>query len=219
MMKLYMNPFSTTSRPVSLFAAEAGIALEEIVVDLMTGEHRQPKFLAINPNGLIPVLDDDGFTLTESSAILKYLASKAGSPLYPTELQKRARVDEAMDWLNANLYRDLGFNLVYPQMFPHHRRRSDEGNAATVAWGNEKTCAWLDVLDKRLIGPESDYLCLGRLTIADFLGSGMVGLGEAVSFDFSKYRNVSRWLSTMKRLANWQRVNGAFYQMIAAQAA
>lgn len=49
-MKLYMNPASATSRPVSHFAAEEGIELEEIVIDLMIGEHRQPAYLALNPN-------------------------------------------------------------------------------------------------------------------------------------------------------------------------
>ena len=134
-MKLYMNPVSTTSRPVSLFAAEAGIPLDEIVIDLTTGEHRMPAFLAVNPNGLVPVLDDDGFVLTESSAILKYLAMKANSPLYPDDLRERARVNEAMDWLNANFYRDFGFNYVYPQIMSHHRRRTDTGNADVVAMG------------------------------------------------------------------------------------
>ena len=84
-MKLYYHPASTTSRPVVLFAAESGIALELQVVDLFTGEHMQPPFGAINPNHLVPVLEDGAFRLTESSAILKYLADKVGSPLYPKD--------------------------------------------------------------------------------------------------------------------------------------
>ena len=97
-MKLYYHPTSTTSRPIQLFAAESGIPLDLQLVDLFTGEHCQPAFDAINPNHLVPVLEDGSFRLTESSAILKYLAEKTGSPAYPRDLQQRARVNEAMDW-------------------------------------------------------------------------------------------------------------------------
>ena len=101
-MKLYFHPASTTSRPVLLFAAEAGIALDQQVVDLFTGEHYQPPYEAVNPNHLVPALEDGSFRLTESSAILKYLADKTHSPLYPKDLQQRARVNERMDWINTS---------------------------------------------------------------------------------------------------------------------
>jgi glutathione S-transferase len=79
-MKLYYHPVSTTSRPVMLLAAEAGLDLDYEVVDLFAGAHLQPGYEAINPNRFVPVLEDGEFRLTESSAILKYLAEKAGSP-------------------------------------------------------------------------------------------------------------------------------------------
>ena len=78
-MKLYTHPISTTCRPIMLLAAEQGIALDMQVVDLFTGEHMQAPYGAVNPNHLIPVLEDGAFRLTESSAIMKYLADKAGS--------------------------------------------------------------------------------------------------------------------------------------------
>ena len=53
-MKLYMHPVSMTSRPVRLFIAESGIKVDEQVVDLMTGEHLQPAFAAINPSKMVP---------------------------------------------------------------------------------------------------------------------------------------------------------------------
>ena len=79
-MKLYYHPISTTSRPVMLFAAESRIPLEMKVVDLFTGEHVKPPYSALNPNKLIPTLEDGDFVLTENSAILKYLADKIDSP-------------------------------------------------------------------------------------------------------------------------------------------
>jgi len=218
-MKLYMHPASATSRPVLLFAAESGIALEEQVVDLMTGEHLQPAFLALNPSGMVPLLDDDGFRLAESSAILKYLAEKAGSPAYPADLRERARVNERMDWLNTNLYRDLGFNLVYPQIFPHHHRRSTEGTDAAIAWGQQRTRHWLGLLDTKILGPDADHLCLGRRTLADYLGAGLVTMGEAIGLDYAAYPNIHRWLAGMKRLPSWPAVNAGFDGMVEAMRA
>src|SRR5690349_23189669 len=147
-MKLHYHPVSTTSRTVVWFAQEQGIALDLQVIDLFTGEHCGERFAAINPNCLVPVLEDGDFRLTESSAILKYLADRAHSPAYPTELKARARVNEVMDWFNANLYRDLGYGVLYPQVFPHHRRATDELQAGTIAWSQEKAKAWLTILDK-----------------------------------------------------------------------
>src|SRR4030081_868586 len=87
-MKLYMHPASTTSRTVALFVADNNLPVEFQVVDLFTGEHAREPYASINPNKMIPVLDDDGFVLSESSAILKYLAEKFNSPAYPKDLQQ-----------------------------------------------------------------------------------------------------------------------------------
>ena len=105
-MKLYMHPVSMTSRPVRLFIAENKIPVEEVLVDLMTGEHYQEPYASLNPNRLVPMLEDGDFRLTESSAILKYLADKFDSPAYPKDLKQRAKVNEIMDWINTNFYRD-----------------------------------------------------------------------------------------------------------------
>ena len=73
-MKIYYHPVSTTSRPVMLFCQENNISADFTVVDLMKGEHVQPPYSTeVNPNKLVPVLQDGDFRLTESSAILKYL--------------------------------------------------------------------------------------------------------------------------------------------------
>ena len=102
-MKIYYHPVSTTSRMIKLFAEEEGVDLEFQVVDLFTGEHLKEAYDAINPNHLVPVLEDGDFRLTESSAILKYLADKIDSPAYPKDLRQRARVNERMDWINTQL--------------------------------------------------------------------------------------------------------------------
>jgi glutathione S-transferase len=211
-MKLYMHPVSMTSRPVRLFIAENGIAVEEQVVDLMTGEHTVPPYAQMNPNKLVPMLvEDDGFRLTESSAILKYLATKYDLPAYPKDLQKRAKVDEIMDWFNTQFYRDFGYGLAYPQIFPHHKRPSEELQQGTIAWGRERAQGWFQILNDFWIGPRQQYLCGDEITIADYFGSCLATLGEIIRCDFTGYPNVQRWLGNMKKLKNWNRINEALY--------
>lgn len=208
-VKLYMHPVSMTSRPIRLFIAESGIKLDEQLVDVMKGEHLDPGYARKNPTQLVPLLEDGDFRLTESSAILKYLADKIGSPAYPSDPKRRARIDEMMDWLNTQFYRDWAYNLCYPQLFPHHRRRSDEAHAGTVEWGRENSRRWLQVLNDHWIG-NNQFLVGNRITIADYFGSGLVTLGEAIHTDFSKYPNVARWLANMKSLKSWGPVNEVF---------
>lgn len=210
-MKVYCHPASTTSRIVMLFAAEEAPEIEFQVVDLFTGEHMKPPYSAMNPSCLVPMLEDGDFRLTESSSILKYLADKKGSASYPKELRERARVNEMMDWVNTNLYRDLAYGLVYPQAFPTHKRRSDEAQASTLAWAKEKSQGWLKILDQSLLGPKKAYLCGERITIADYLGAEMIGLGELIRCNFAPYPNVERWLGRMKGLKSWPKVHEVFY--------
>src|SRR5215207_3937343 len=101
-MELYAHPLSTKSRAILLFEAESDLHVDLRTIDLSSGEHLRERFLSINPNGLLPVLVDGKVRLTESSAILRHLANRTGSSAYPSDL--RARVDEVMDWINANLY-------------------------------------------------------------------------------------------------------------------
>jgi len=210
-MKLYMHPLSPTSRPVLLFMADNKIDAEQQVIDLMTGEQLKDAYRAVNPNCLVPMLEDGDFRLTEGSAILKYLADKIDSPTYPKDLKKRAKVNEMMDWFNTNFYREFGYNLCYPQLFPHLKRRSEEAQAATLEIGKQNSERWLKVLNDHWIGQNNDYLCSNEVTIADYLGAGIITLGELVGEDFSKYPNVKRWLDNVKKLPSWPKVNEVFY--------
>ena len=209
-MKLYMHPVSMTTRPVRLFIAENNIPMDEVFIDLMKGEHYGDAYTAVNPNRMVPMLEDGDFRLTESSAILKYLADKIGSPAYPKDLKARAKVNEMMDWLNTNFYRDWGYGLAYPQLFPHHKRRSDEAHAGAIEWGANNSKNWLKLLNDHWIGPKNNYLCGNEITIADYFGAGLVTLGEVIGCDFSPYPNIQRWLGNMKKLKSWDSVNEAF---------
>jgi glutathione S-transferase len=213
-VKLYYHPVSTTSRGVMLFAADSGLDLDYQLVDLFTGAHFQPEYVAINPSRQVPVLDDGDFRLTESSAILKYLAEMTGSKAYPADARKRARINERMDWLNTGFYRDFGYGLIYPQIFPYMRRPDENVQAATVAWGRDKARDWLKVLDQDLIGPKNAYLCGDEVTLADYFGAPMLVLGEIIHCDYADYPNIRRWLGNMKARPNWPKVHEAFYKYL-----
>ncbi|NLD53657.1 MAG: glutathione S-transferase family protein [Burkholderiaceae bacterium] len=209
-MKLYYHPVSTTSRPIMLLAADEGIELDYRLVDLFTGAHLAPDYACINPCQQVPLLEDGEFRLSESSAILKYLAEKAGSAAYPTDLRQRARVNEMMDWFNTGLLRELGYGSVYPQTLPHHKRGDAAVQAAHLAWSGERARRWLSILDRDLIGTRT-FLCGTRLTIADYLGACIVTLGDVTRLDYSPWKNVSRWIATMKARPSWDEVNEGFY--------
>jgi glutathione S-transferase len=209
-LKLYYHPASTTSRVVQLFAMDQGVDLDYQLVDLFTGEHCKPEFARINPNCLVPVLEDGDFVLTECSAIIKYLADKVGSPAYPKDLKERARVHEMMDWFNSNIYKDFAYGVVYPQTFPHHKRPTDAAQAGTIDWGKQKTQAWLKILDANLIGPDKRYLCGDKITLADYMGAEMIGVGKLIGCNYAAYPNIERWLGNMKALKSWSKVHEAF---------
>ena len=209
-MKLYYHPVSTTSRPVLLFIQENNIPAELQVVDLMTGEHMKPPYSGMNPSKLVPMIEDGDFRLTESSAILKYLAEKTNSPAYPKDLKARARVNERMDWINTQLCRDLAYGLVYPQIFPNHKRPSDEHQKGQLAWAQERAKGWMKVLDESLVGKQN-YLCGDQITIADYFASSFVSLAEFIRADFSPYPNLKRWYERMKGLKTWNKVHEVFY--------
>jgi glutathione S-transferase len=213
-MKLYCDPISTTSRPVMLFIAEHELDVECVHVDLMSGGNLDPAYLAINPNGIVPFLVDDDFRLGESSAILKYLADKVGSPAYPTELRARAKVNEALDWLNTQLHEYFCLFTVYPNFgIPHGL---DPAIAqGLIAFGEEHAPRWLKVLDEHMLG-RRNFICGDQITLADYLGSSFVVLGEGAAFDLSPYPNIERWVARMKARPQWDKTYAGFYGFLSA---
>lgn len=216
-MQLYVNRCATTSRAVLAFCRAADIAVQVREIDLSRAEHHSPEFVSLNPNRLVPVLVDGDFVLTESSAILRYLAGKIRSPWYPEDARARARVDELLAWFEANFYRDFGFQYVYPQLLPHHRRASEEATRGTVEWGLEKSRAWLAVLEGHFLAGRV-YAAGDALTIADFFGVSILSLGQLVGCDLTRYPNVRRWFLQVTGHPSWVAINGPFDDFAAAVA-
>ena len=99
--------------------------------------------------------------------------------------------------------------MLYPQVFPNHKRPTDEQHAGTIAWGKEKAKTWLTVLDTHFLG-KTPYVA-GDISIADYFGSCIVTAGELIGCTFEGYPNVQKWLGTMKQLASWPKVNEVMY--------
>jgi glutathione S-transferase len=209
-MDLYVDPAATTSRAVLAFCKAETLDVTIRPVVLMKGEHRQSAFVALNPNCMVPVLVDGDLVLTESSAILYYLANKTQSALYPKDLVPRAKVDELVAWFGTNLYKDFGYQFVYPQVIPTHRRASEEANRVTIEWGREQSNRWLAVLDHHVLGPERTYVVADRLTIADYYGASIVSLGELIGFSLAQYPNVRRWYRAITTDPSWAAINTSF---------
>lgn len=218
-MKLYYDPASTVCRGIMLFVAEAGLKIEFEYINLFADQQMEPAFAQVNPNRTVPALIDGDLVLTESSAILKYLADLTGSPAYPTDLRERARVNAAMDWFNTGFYHAYGYTQVYSRMLAHKYGLSDAAAQAEYeAKGLEVSIRCLDVLNDHMIGA-GDFVCGPAITIADYFGLPIVALGEIVEFDLSRWPNIQRWVATMKSRPDWSDVDVGFQGMKAAIAA
>jgi glutathione S-transferase len=213
-MKLYYDPISTTTRPVLLFLAEHELPVDLMHVCLLTGEHLQPAFGAVNPNRKVPILVDGEFSLPECSAILKYLAEVCGSATYPQNLRARARVNAAMDWFNTGLSFYFNYLHNYPQFLGTHAWASPVTQAEVLARGLEGARQALDVLDQHMLSEA--YVCGPDLTIADYLGAAYVGVGEAVGFELDPWPKVSAWMARMRARPAWAEAHAAFHGMITA---
>ncbi len=207
-LRLYYDPASTTCRPIILFASETGIPLDYQLVDLFSDENRSEVYTRLNPNQAVPVLEHDGFVLTESSAILKYLADLTDSPAYPKDLKARARVNEVMDFFNTYLMRDYVYGLVYSRVLAHYRLPGP-AQKQFVALHEPRAAKRLKALDA-WIGSKQ-FICGNSITIADYFGSGIISAGELVGLDLRAYPGVARWMNTMKALPSWDEVHAGFY--------
>ncbi|WP_395022593.1 glutathione S-transferase family protein [Dongia sp.] len=170
-------------------AKELGLEIEAVEIDLASGQHRSPEFLKINPNGQVPVLDDDGFILYESLAINLYLVKKQGGPLAAASLQEEARFMQWSLWVVNEIEHLLIAILEHRMMLPEGERRPA---LADDAW--RKLQKPLGVLEQTLT--DRDYLVGNRFTVADLNVSIVMSLINRLSLDITRYPNVRAWLDT-----------------------
>jgi glutathione S-transferase len=108
MLKIWGRKNSINVQKVLWCAGELGLKYDRVDVGLQFGGNHEPWYLAMNPNAVVPTIDDDGFILWESNTIVRYLSAKFGSgKLYPADLRTRADAERWMDWSTSTLYSDM----------------------------------------------------------------------------------------------------------------
>ncbi|NRD52234.1 glutathione S-transferase family protein [Corallococcus exiguus] len=201
-MKLYFHPLSGNSRRVLLVAAHLDIPLERIVVDLTTGKQREASYLGINPNGRVPVLDDGGFVLWESRAIMVYLAEKTpGQTLLPTDAQGRADVNRWLFWCSAHMA--PANTVLVLENFVKQRTGRGPPDPAEVARGEALFAQTAPVLDSHLAG--RTWVTQERLTLADLSLAASFALAGPARLPLEGYANLRAWLGRVQELEAWQR--------------
>jgi len=201
-MKLYFHPMSGNSRRVLLVATHLEVPLERVEIDLPRGEQRGAPHLRRNPNGRVPVLEDDGFVLWESRAIMQYLADKTpGQTLLPTDARGRADVTRWLFWCAAHMAQ-ANTVLVYERFV---KAVTGRGPADPVeeARGEALFAQHASVLDAHLAG--RTWVAQDRLTLADFSLAAGFALAGPARLPIGDYANLRAWLGRVQELDAWKR--------------
>lgn len=205
-MRLFFHPASPNCVAVLAVARRVGIELDVQHVDLFNGEHQRPEFLALNPNGLVPVLSDGGFVLWETLAILEYLgAIEASHLLLPSDPRQRADVSRWLAWGLAHWNPSLQ-PFIFERMFKPLKGLGDpdEQRLAAMQAKLDHAAALLDMTLAR-----GGNVCGERRTLADYYLAAYPIYASQAGIDLQPYRNVSRWLERMHSLEEWQSAAGA----------
>lgn len=190
-MKFYGHPYSNASRRAQMFCEEAGIPYTFITVDLMKGEQNLPAYQALNPNTKVPVIDDDGFVLWESQAIMRYLADKhKASKWYPIEPKARAAVEQWLDWNHTRLGPEAG-KIMFNTHFA-----GDNGSPQAIEDAKKWLAKILPVMNGEL--SKRPYLCGDQPTLADLAAVTNLAYLEMCQFDLSPYPAVMKWFNGIK---------------------
>lgn len=201
MIKLYGNPASTCTRKALMTLEETKTPYEFVVVDFATGEHKGAAHVARQPFGQVPTIEDDGFSMYESRAIMRYVAEQAGSALVPKELKARAIMEQ---WISVETsdFTPHAMKFVYHHVF---QRKQDDAVMAAAAEGLEKATA---VVAKQV--EQQDYLVGKDLTLADisfmpYIEYGMATPAKAI---FAKHPAFLSWWGRLSERATWRKVSG-----------
>ena len=193
-MKLYENPFSPNCRKVRAVAQHLGLSLETQMVDLRSGAQKAPEFLAINPNGKVPVLVDGSTTIWESNAILSYLASQKDTSLWPKN-NERYQIMKWMYWEANHMAPAVG-KLVGQYIFAPMGGKSPD--QAIIEDGVKAFRTFGAVANGQL--ESTKFLTGGTPTIADFSVAVWLGYTESCKLPSSEFKHLSRWWTDVQNL-------------------
>ena len=159
---------SSNVQKVLWCCGEIGVPFTRRDVGGAFGGNRTPQYLALNPNGLVPTIDDDGFVLWESNAIVRYLAARYGrGTLHQDDARERASAERWMDWQQTTLATPMVVLWRSLVRNPELKTPAGEIDAA-----RERSAAAFGILDRQL--DQAPYIAGSRLTVGD------IALGYAV---------------------------------------
>ena len=199
-MKLYLFP---AGRAIGVLALKVHLALdcEVQLVDFRRGEQLTPQYLSLNPNRKMPTLEDDGFVLWESNAILFYMAAKQPqSGLWPGELHTQADVLRWLAWQGAHWDAE-SCGMVSYEKASKAVLGLGPPDPAFITRGEQNFLRFAAVLNESLKG--KTWLVGERLTIADFSIGGVVPSAERNQLPIGEFPEICRWYMGLKRLPAW----------------
>ena len=187
-MKLYNVAYSGNSYKVRLLLAQLGVPCEIVEVDILKGASHTPEFLKINPNGRTPVLDDDGFILAESNAILAYLAR--GTKYLPEDRKKFGQV---FQWMFFEQYSHEPF-IATSRFWLQHKPDSPE-KTNLLASKREGGWAALKIMEEHL---EKNAFFVGSYSIADIALFAYTHVADEGGFPLAQFPQIRGWLKRVE---------------------
>jgi glutathione S-transferase len=211
MLKIYGAELSSPSNKVRFVANELGLEYDYQSVNLVAGDNQKEEHLKLHPGGKVPVIDDDGFVLFESNAIIRYLATKSESPLYPAGAKQRALVDQWSDFVSHHIATAVSRVLVNRVFAPFLNQEVDERSLADGLSFLER---FLPVVNAPL--EERRYLAGGELTLADFSLLAALDPAEVAQVDMSGYLNITRWRKDLMGREFYTKCHKSYGDVLAA---
>ena len=185
-LKIYGIPRSRAFRTLWM-AKELGLDYENIPTDMGNGGTRTPQFLAINPNGHIPAIDDNGVVLWESMAINLYLAKKhSAGTLYPSQLEDEARAWQWSFWGMTEVERPVLTALFNRALYPEDKR-----DAAAADEAERQLQQPLKVLDRAV--SKTPYLLGDTFTVADLNVGSILSWARPARIDLGGVPKMADW--------------------------
>jgi glutathione S-transferase len=203
-MRLYHHPFSSNARRAVITALELNIPLEMVLVDLPKREHKQPAFLARNPAGRVPVLEDGSVILPESHAIMLYLVAHAtNQTLYPSDLQGQAQVNRWMFWCSAHF--QPAISVLNWELFVKKVAGLGEPDPAQITRGEGLVQEVGALLDAHLASRE--WVAGPNMTLADIsLATPLMTMKQA-KLPVTQFKHVQSWFARLQARESWQKTN------------
>jgi glutathione S-transferase len=187
-IRIHSFPLSGHAHRVQLFASVAGIAHQIVHVDLPAGEHKQAKFLTLNPLGIVPVIEDGDAIVHDSISILIYLARNYAPAFIPEDLQQEAEMYRFL----AMSAGEISYGVGAARLINVFNSPSDPVFAKATA---EKA---LIKLEQQLVG--RDFLVANKISLADFAIYSYVAHAPEGDVSLEPYPNVRRWLTNIESL-------------------